>query len=283
MEELKVKYTIINSSINLVDPPPMPKTILKCIHNAGFFSNNTIALQDIVYYFNQNKALPDEVDRHEQYMHYKSYAGETLINVYFKETPDKVEYSSPITMRLDCMAIQFDKYSNIPFSEVLPIVNKYFQPSDKVLKIEQELKDKYNLDYNNLCSVFYRGNDKSREMKVASYDYFIDKAKEIKAKHPNIRFLVQPDEREFLQAFQSEFPDCIYFEETPMLSKQDSAMFFELPKNERPEYGAKFFAAVLCHSKCNQVITHSGNIALWLSLYRGNADNINQIFNDQWL
>ena len=284
---MKYKYHIIEATKNLVDDnnfsTPTEMNILRISHNAGYFSNCTVALQEIVAYFNHYKGLPDDVERAEQFMHYKSYAGENLIPYYFNEQENKIEYKNALTMRLDCMAIQFDSYRNLPFSEIKPFTDKYFTPSEDVLKFVRQFEDKYRLDYPNLCAVFYRGNDKQRETQTPSYQSFIDKAKEIKASNPNIRFLVQPDEREFLQAFVQELPDSIYFEETPMLSKQDSAMFFELPKNERPEYGAKFNAAVICISKCKHIITHSGNCGLWSALYRGNAENVYQIFKGEWL
>jgi len=279
-----IEYTIINSAVNMVDPKPEHKTVLKTIHNAGFFSNCTIRLLDIVSFFNSNKKLPDEVDSSEQFLHYKSYPGENMIPVYFNEETNVVlQCEYPVNIRMDCMAIQFDSYRNIDFRNVLLFVKKYFEPSDIVKIILNDFEDKYKLDYPNLCSVFYRGNDKSREMEIAPYSLFIEKAKEVRSLNPDIKFLVQPDEVEFLEAFLIEFPDSIYFTETPYISKSDTSVFFELPLYERGLYGARFFAAVLALSKCKHVITHSGNGALWLSLYRGNAENINQCFKNKWI
>ena len=276
-----IEYTVINTAT--MDQPN--KKVLKTIHNAGFFSNCTIRLLDIIAYFNKHALLPDEVDSSEQFLHYKGYPGENMIPAYFNQEAESLDLqcSYPVDIRMDCMAIQFDAYRNLDFKNISPFIKKYFMPSMNVLQYAAEFKIKYKLDYPNLCAVFYRGNDKSTEMKIAPYGLFIEKAHEIKAKNPNIKFLVQPDEREFLEAFMAVFPDSIYFTETPMLDKQMSSMFFELPLSERGAYGAKFFAAVLCLSQCSNVITHSGNGALWLSLYRGNAININQVFNNEWI
>ena len=60
-------------------------------------------------------------------------------------------------------------------------------------------------------------------------------------------------------------------------------MVFETPQAERAEYGAKFFAAVFCLSKCKHLITHSGNGSFWAVLYRGNTENVYQILNNKWL
>ena len=282
---MEIKYTIINSAVNYVNPKPMNKEVLVIIHNAGHFSNCTIGLQDIMGYYNKNKRLPDEIDRSAQWINYKGVPSDRPDLVYFdiKDEPVMLPPVIDTPYVYDCMAFQFQPYRNIKFEQVLPLVNKYYSPSKKVLDILSMYENKYNLDYNNLCAVFYRGNDKVTEMNVSPYDYFINKAREVKAANPNIKFLVQPDETEFLNAFLSAFPDSIHFTETPHLSKMMSAVFFETKLADRMEYGAKFLAATLTLSKCNTLITHSGNCGLWATLYRGSANNVHQIFNNEWI
>jgi len=277
--ELPHKVTVINWGSTA--PKYERLNILKTIHNAGFFSCATIRLMDIVTYYKKHTYLPDQVDSSEQFLHYKSYPGENLIP-YFYAPEKKNGMIWPVSFKYDCMSIQFKPYYSIDWQGVLPFVHRYFSPSDIVTNQLNNYETKYNLDYSNLCGVFFRGNDKAREMKVAGYDVFIDKARDIKENNPDVKFLVQPDEKEFLKAFTKEFPDSIYFEETPCLKKQDSCMFMEVPICQRPDYGAKFFAAVLALSKCKYSITHSGNGALWMALYRGNAKNLYQWHNHTW-
>lgn len=276
------EYFIMNSAVTFTDKPSPDKKILKVIHNAGFFSCATIKLLDIIRYFNEYKKLPDEVDSSEQFMHYKSYAGDNLIPFYFNEKDSKIEYNGEVPIR-DCMAMQFAPYKYLNIDSLNPFLNKYFLPSNHVFNIAKTYLAKYGIEYENFCSVFYRGNDKNREMKVGSYSLFIEKAKEIKALNPDIRFLVQPDEPGFLEAFLDHFPDAIFFEETPACDNPDSCTVFELPIKERAEFGAKFFAALLVISQCEHMITHSGNCGLWAALYRRNPKNIHQLFNDEWL
>lgn len=258
---------------------------LKITHNAGFFSNCTVRLLEIADHLNKTGSLPKEVDSSEQFLHFKSnQETDNLMPVYFDMNFEQLDIPFPKSIELpDCMAIQFQSYSKLPYKLITPFIHKYFTPSDLILKLATEFTAKYKLDFENLCSVFYRGNDKSREMEIASYDMFIEKAKLIKGVNPDVKFLVQPDEKEFLDAFMKNFPDSIYFLETPMLSKQDSSVFFEIPMEERPMYGAKYFAAVLCLSQCKHMITHSGNGALWACLYRGTSSNVYQVFNNEWI
>lgn len=279
-----INYTILNSALNAVTPPPMDKEILHTIHNAGFFSNCSIRLMDIVRFFNSKGKLPDEVDSSTQWLHYKGIPSDRPDTYYFTEQ-EAEGFGVVDTPYIDnCMAFQFNDYRAVKHDQLKPYLTKYFTPSSTVWNQVEVYKNKYKLDYTQLCAVFYRGNDKVTEMKVASYDYFIDKAREVKAQHPAMKFLVQPDEKEFLEAFLQAFPnDTIYFTETPMLSKQISAVFFEQPLHKRMEYGKLFFAALLCLSKCHTIITHSGNCGLWTALYRGDSNNIHQIFEDRWL
>lgn len=280
-----IEYYIINSGVNNSDTTAPDEKHLVINHNAGFFSNNTIALMDIITFFNAHEELPDVVDRSAQYLHYKSAPGDNMIDFYFDcvNPPIRVPFEGDIPMPYDCMSIQFAPYSELPFDDWLPFVEKYFRPSQHVFNIAFNLGQKYKLNYDNLCAVFYRGNDKNREMSVAPYGAFIEKAADLKTKNPELRFLVQPDETEFLEAFKKAFPDSIAFDETPHMSKKDSAIFYELPIKQRAEFGATFFAALLCLSRCKHVLTHSGNLGLWTCLYRGNAENVHQIFNNKWI
>lgn len=277
------EYFIINSGVNHIISTDKDKKVLYTIHNAGFFSNCTIRLMDIVWFFNTQKQLPDEVHSETQFINYKVSAGDNLVPYFFTETDASIDYKEDVNMRWDCMAIQFDKYSNLDFKALKPFVDKYFAPGKEVVKAMEQHQAKYRFKFDKLCAVFYRGNDKAREMTIPSYEVFIGKAKEIKAADPDIRFLIQPDETEFLEVFLREFPDTIYIDETGHIPKQDSAVFIRAKDKHKAEHAKHFFASVVAMSKCKHVITHSGNGALWLALYRGNANNIHQWFNGKWL
>ena len=44
-----------------------------------------------------------------------------------------------------------------------PLINKYFSLSNKIKEIIKNIERKYNINYENICVLFYRGNDKNRE------------------------------------------------------------------------------------------------------------------------
>lgn len=281
------KYTTINrltwhqpiDNINYMN-------VLRTIHNAGFFSCCSIRLIDIMIYFNDNHGLPDMVDSSEQFMLYKTYATDNLIPLYFNINEKiEIEYIGRKELTYAKEEPQFSDYRLIDFDNVKPFIDKYFTPSDYVLGRVKAFEEKYKLQYDNLCAVFYRGNDKFTETKIGSHEEFINQAIDIQRQTSNIKFLVLPDETEFLITFKDALgaENVITFDETPSIRKQQTAVFYTIPQNERAEYGVNFFSAVLCASKCKHLVVHSGNGGCWAILYRGHADNVRQFLIYKWI
>ncbi len=243
----------------------------------GFGSCNTVTLLQIIEYFNKHKFAPN-IDRSSLYKVY----GDNVYSILFNSNDSDIEYNKDIIMP-DHWASQWQHYKTIPFNDVAPFINKYFYPSDLVVSVRDMFWDKYNINFNSTIGVFYRGNDKQLETKTASYNLFIDKCKEIKNRRKDIKFLVQPDETEFLEVFMDVFPDTIHITENEHIkANKDKAIFHTIELINRESHVINFFASMLIHSMCSEIVTGSGNIGLWLALYRGNSVGIHQIYNDKW-
>ena len=243
----------------------------------GFGSCGTVALLDIIDCFNKYKRLPI-VDRSAQYTYYD----ENLIDTLFCVNDSEIEFTKDIKLS-DRWQIQWEHYENLPFPALRPFVDKYFSPSNQVALIRDMFLDKYEIDLSNTVSVFYRGNDKQQETKTASYDSFIDKCKEIRERRPDVRFLIQPDETEFLETFIDVFPDTTHIVENKHIKKNEEiAVFHSIHKRRKAKHVINFFASLLVHSMCSEIVTGSGNIGLWLALYRGHTNGLHQIYNDKW-
>lgn len=257
------------------------KQILKVVHNAGFFSCSTLRLIAIMMYYNEHGYLPDVVDSTEQWAFFKENTEQNLIPMLFADSDIQIPFDGPRMMTYEPREVSFTDYSKLLLNNINPFVEKYFSPSETVQHIISGYEKDYNLDYNNLCAVFYRGNDKKRECDIIPYQEFIEKAQEVLNNNPGIRFLVQPDETEFLEAFTKAFPDgCVWFKETPHMRRKDSAIFYELPLHKRPEHACMYLAAIIAISKCKHLITHSGNGGMWAVLYRGHYNNVYQFLTE---
>lgn len=248
--------------------------VLKVNHSAGYFSNMTIRLYELLDFMRANGFYP-QIDSTEQFGFYKK-GNEDLSKVYIKEVDDIIPFEIP-KLDKDFMAFQFDDYKDLDFEGLKPIVHKYFSLGNLVQEKKAEIKNKYGLD--KYISVFYRGNDKQVETMNPPYDLFIKKAKELE--YLNLPYLVLPDECKFLKEFRKHIKNVIVLDETPCIDMPIGNLIFDMPLAKRPMYGAIYNAVVSLLSEGKYLITHSGNGGVWCCLYRGNANNVIQIYKDK--
>ena len=235
-------------------------------HNAGFFSCCTIRLFKIIEYFNTYKVLPKTVNSEEQFNFYKNKTRNDITSNYFDMTAEQsIEFEDTITLTSDTSELQFSNYRNINFGKVKPFIEKYFSLSSTILTLIEKIKEQYSLDYRNLCSVYYRGTDKSRETNIGNFDEYIMKAEMIKMNNPTIEFLLMTDEPKYINIFKRRFPSTV--------------VVSEVDTSDRFIHSLYLLAAVSIISKTKYIICGSGNVSNWIMFYRGNADNVYQYLN----
>lgn len=258
---------------------------LSITHNSGFFSCSSIALRELLTYYNNQRGLPNFLDRSYQYYFYKTDTSIDVSKIIFRENRNfDIPYIKDIHITSEDREDQFSDYKKINFDDIIPFVEKYFTPSDFVEDRVSTFKKDYDIDYENTCGVFYRGNDKSTETSIADYESFIKKSKRVLEQFPEIKFLVQTDENEFLEEFKSNFSNntkCI--NEIDRMDKQIGCVFYGVPGDRKFQHGVDYFSAVLIQSRCKHLITHSGNGGMWAILYRGHANNVYQNLNYEWI
>ena len=265
--------------------------MLKITHClAGFYSNCSVRLDKIIKYFNDNQKIPETIDDIEMYHIYKpnNYdKNKSIVYQYFINRDDTILYTNKINYYED---LQFSNYNVLDISNINPFIKKYFTPTDEIYDILRALEIKYDLnDYTNICCLFYRGNDKIFETQLPSYDDYLIRARRILEKNPNVRFLIQSDETEFVNYIQSNFPNNSFHfkDETRNISKQlttvDQIAYYSNNNDQNYHYSKYFLAITLIMGKCNDVICISGNCSIWIAFFRGNNTNFQQFFEGQWL
>lgn len=251
---------------------------LTITHNSGFFSCCSVRLYDIINFFNIQKRLPSSINSSFQFASYKINPydpNEDLNSLLFKCTQsNNIEYVKEIDYHHNH---QFTAYNQLDFKNITPFIYKYFSLSDVIEKYNKKLEEKYNIEYDNTVSVFYRGNDKSTETGIASYTEFFNKCQQIYDKNNQIRFLIQTDEVEFRNEFQRNFECSFFFEEMPCIkSNKNIALQHIISSDQRHKFAQRILSSTSIVSKCNHLVTHSGNCGIWAALLRGNAVNVHQ-------
>jgi hypothetical protein len=227
------------------------------------------------------------VDGSAQFQWYKN-TGEGDVTLKYFEHPNNVNPPIPILSATSPSipfrhAYQFVPYERLNYSLIVPLVKKYFTPSLEIREMIQHMEEKYQLDYSNLCVLFYRGNDKVTETPLCSYEEYLTYAKQLLEKHPEMKFLIQSDETEFLHFMQQHFPNSlVFYDEIRHMPKQNSTV--DIRMKENIELFSKYYLAItIIMSKCQYVVCGSGNCSIWIMLYRGHCRGLFQNLLGKWL
>lgn len=256
-------------------------------HNHGFFSNSSVRLHQIIHYFNTNNfTLPETVDSSQSYLKYKESGNDNDITFDYFTHYDEVDTKIATDISVDYdEKYQYNNYKTLDFVNIGPFVKKYFTPSIQTQEKIKEIENKYKIiDYNNICVLFYRGNDKIIESPLCDYLDISERANNILYENPSILFLIQSDETEFIEQMQLTFPTNFFcfHDEIRHMNKQTSSV--DSVFSDKNHYYSKYYLSItIIMSKCKYVICGStGNCSIWISLYRGNAENFVQYMKSGW-
>ncbi len=251
---------------------------LEVYHDAGFFSCCTIRLRSIVQHFNEFRVLP-YVDSGQQFLQYKTEAelkdGVDVTPLFFTCTTE-TRTTSAVEFNVGGDDEQFSDYRLIRYDDLSFFVRRYFSPSPEVLRLQKALTEKYSIDPSSTAVVLYRGGDKRTETVVPTHDDMVAKVRDVLREAPGHRLLVQSDELAFCDRMLDEFDQSFTIDETPKISKLNSAVQYEFPADERQAHALAFLATLRIISDCEQIVLNSGNVALWACLFRGNAAHVHQ-------
>jgi len=254
--------------------------------DSGLFSCCTVMLNRIILHYNEYNNFPI-VNSSNLFNVYKDFDVDItnqLFNYKNNEIITECDYINFNKINIPDFTYhgQFSDYKNINYKNINPIIKKYFTPIDYIQKIKKYLISKYDLNLDKTISVYFRGNDKSIETNIPNYNEFIQKIESLVQLNPNHTLLVQTDENEFFQCIKDKYPNSIFFEEMPGIDKNlHTIPALTVEKNQRLFFAQLFLSIVLIMSQTNIVILNSGNVGMWISLYRGNGNNIFQFLDNK--
>lgn len=239
--------------------------ILKVQEGMGLTSCMSVRLDDFCKKYKLNNI--NAIDSSQQFSLYKDYPNQDISKILFQPyNPNiKVPYSD------FQHTWQFKNYDEINVSDLNKITMNVCNPSEIVRKKSQEILNMIS----NRCVVFYRGNDKSKEIKPIPYNDYVNIANDLNEKS----FFVQTDEREFYDYFKSKFPDTIHYAALPMMRKnENSAIRGE--NGTKSEFAVNYLATTCAIAKARRIILPTGNTGMWVAIYRGNLDGVHQLKGD---
>jgi len=259
--------------------------MLKTSHNYGFFSCCSVKLYDLINYFNVNLHYPEEVDSCQHFGLYKKENRDITFDFFEHYDNIIVEIKNEkINNSYDNFGFQFYNYKTIEYDSIIPFIKKYFTPSKKIMNIYENLLKKYNIDTDNCIGMYYRATDKITETQIDSFEKYYNKLNEVIRDNKNIQILIQTDSAQFLDYMKEncKHENIIVINENTT-SNTSCGIHYEKSCHENYIDIQNLFSSFLIISKCKYIICSSGNCSVWMMFYRGNADNVFQNLNKEWL
>jgi hypothetical protein len=261
--------------------------------NSGFFSCCSVILYNINKYIHEFRKLPVDVNSSDVFYLYKIDKTKDITYDFFIHSNS----TPPISLNdinniilykhqynLDVQ--QFTEYGSYNYNFTTSLINKYFTPTQYINNIANNLISKYNIDVNNCIVIYYRGTDKYQETAIDSFDSFYNKLSELLEiiNNNNITILIQSDTAQFVDYIKSKsiINPVIIFNEMET-SYTNKGIHYEHTSEQNYKDISYLFASVLIMSKCKYILCSSGNVSMWIMLYRGNAMNVHQNLNLKWI
>lgn len=252
---------------------------LRLRHRAGFFSICSTLLDSILD-LHRCGIVAEQVDCSSSFVDFRGAGDDVdLYQRLFRADPTAQLHADQVP-RFRPVGHHHLHYRDLDFPAVAPYLRRYFQPSDATEAMHDALLARRGLDPTRLIGLCWRGTDKHREVPPTDVSAYIALADRLLATDPTLRVLVQTDQVQARDAVVAHFGErCVFFEEMPVtdgavvMHRLDLERLYGMP---REDFARTLLASVLAVASCRHLITHTGNVGLWLALFRGSAENLYQ-------
>lgn len=253
--------------------------ILKPTHNAGFFSCCSVACYDIIQHIKQHKCVP-EVDFSKIFRMHKDSLDQDVYDMYFKFNESQelnIDKISKIFYRRRSLF----NYRDEDLTNIQPIINKWFAPSNQVLNYVDIFTRQYKIIPQETLAICFRGTDKNKDIKETPYKTFTSQVRNIIDKSNISRVFIQTDQTQFIDFFYSSYPDIpfFYIKEIPTTTTRRH-LYRGIIKENKVIHSQMFLASMQILAQCNFLINHTGNVARWIIKYRQSTDRTIQYKSD---
>lgn len=249
------------------------------VREAGIFSLCTTSLVDLA----SSDTNVRRIVARRAFFRYQTWPFVNTWKSLFKDplTDYVVDGSEYVRTVVDAELHHAD-YRMLDFQTLVPWVEKYFSPSERVLSRKAELMRKYDLETTRLIAVNIRGTDKWKEVRPTPLDYYERICDTLLETSPLSKILVVSDQSDYVERFKERFGSrVIVFEELPTTSGTHYPVHRTVSRSERTSFGVDYFATVLILASAKFLVTHTGGGAFWTALYRRHTSSFFQLRQDE--
>lgn len=254
------------------------ENVLYCLWNEGFFSNCTVTLFGLIHLFNNYRIIPDRIDFSRGFSLYRdAIQVERKTDLYpqYFQTHSEVHLGDQFSLK----ALGYhDSYRFQNLLRIAPFINRFFQLAPSIRSIESGLISKYQIDFSSTMGVCYRGSEKKTEVVLADPRRVMELTERLLDSNSGLRVWIQTEVRQISDLFLKHFGQrCFAVEELPLIDENQStkAMFSDDEgATRRFAFGQNLLAVTHMLSQCGWLVNHTGNMAYWIWLFRGNSNRM---------
>ena len=240
----------------------------------GFYANCSMALLALIQLANRG-IVPDRILMDEEWDCVCSRKEKGSIDLYPLLFKDEINQCIPLHADVPLFD-SHGRYGWLGAERYVPFLRRWFKPTDEAFRLRDSILAANKIDVSKTIAVVYRGTDKNREVVLANPDDYIAITRKLLKEKPDHRILIQTDQTQVRDKFLNCFGQaCFFLPELP--STTSGTPIHSLPIDElgmdKLNYSLILQAVMLILSQCNLVVNHTGNMALWIILYRGSSHN----------
>ncbi len=239
-------------------------------YNSGFFSMCSIAFRVISKYYPDVRKV---VAKHSFY----DFKDSPFLDIWpLLFSPPSANSNVALGGELGTKYFHHSKYDQMNFSESTKVIQMYFELSNTCKAKANFFLKKYEIDFNKIITVCYRGTDKHIEISPTSINSYISHIDAFLSRDPTLRIFIQTDQKQVRDAFIERYPNNSFFIEEMPVTTSDVVMH-KLIKENKELFAINLLAVTWIMSKSRFLITHTGNVAYWSILFRGNCEGVIQL------
>lgn len=248
-------------------------TTLFPTHNAGLFSCLCTIMWTIRSILEVGSQLPDSINNVLSMYYFKSNGSSNNYPLLFQQP----SASSLAGLQLAALSgpSVFDHHGEykglfdlLGLEWICKYAEAYLRPSLPVLARIDYFINKYSITDARTVSVCIRGTDKQSEVVPDPISTYINTVRDLLRAGSVDQVLVQTDQAQILDLFRTEFKHkCIFIEELPTTYGQTVMHRDDKFLLNRDSWSQDLVAMVLAISRAKYLVTHTGNVGLFLSLF----------------
>jgi hypothetical protein len=239
------------------------KSVVRLLHDAGFFSNCTVLLFGIL----QSKYV-SRIDSANSFQLYQNEKSNIFNNVFVEAVNIDNRKQKIFWRKLNFHAY----YRDLPLKKLGFYLNNYFQTSEKIQTEVERLLIQYNIDPRRSVGLYYRGTDKEQELNLPDIDLMISDILKLNPMSFD-QIVLQTDDFRIQQRAKELLGDRVVLLEHLDTRGATVGQHF-LPNNR--DHIFQLIPAMKIIARCKYVYVNTSNVSLWIALFRGNHFGFNQ-------